>query len=61
MSEVFNVKPGRLVELNETIEGFGALLEGQGDDYPEGSFYMAGNLKDAFEQGKKIAEIASAK
>jgi len=28
MSEVFSGKPGKLVELPETIEGFGALLEG---------------------------------
>ena len=28
MSEVFSGKPGKLVELSETIEGFGALLEG---------------------------------
>ncbi|MGZ4060357.1 MAG: F0F1 ATP synthase subunit beta, partial [Bacteroidia bacterium] len=33
MSEVFSGKPGKLVELSETIEGFGALLEGQGDEY----------------------------
>ena len=32
MSAAFNGKPGVLVELPETIEGFGALLEGQGDD-----------------------------
>jgi ATP synthase F1 beta subunit len=58
MSEVFSGKPGKLVELSETIEGFGALLEGQGDEYPEASFYMTGNLKEAFEQGRKMAEMA---
>ena len=56
MSEVFSGKPGKFVELSETIEGFGALLEGSGDDYPEAAFYMTGNLKEAFEQGKKLAE-----
>ena len=59
MSEIFSGKPGKLVELPETIEGFGALLEGQGDDYPESAFYMTGNLKEAFEQGRKIAEMAT--
>ena len=58
MSEVFSGKPGKLVELSETIEGFGALLEGVGDEYPEASFYMTGNLKEAFEQGRKMAEMA---
>jgi len=59
MSEVFSGKPGKLVELSETIEGFSALLEGQGDEYPEGAFYMTGNLKEAFEQGRKMAEMAT--
>jgi ATP synthase F1 beta subunit len=59
MSEVFSGKPGKLVELSETIEGFGALLEGQGDEYPEGAFYMTGNLKEAFEQGRKMAEMTT--
>jgi len=59
MSEVFSGKPGKLVELNETIDGFNALLDGAGDEYPEGAFYMTGNLKEAFEQGRKMAEAAN--
>jgi F0F1-type ATP synthase beta subunit len=59
MSEVFSGKPGKLVELSDTLEGFAALLEGQGDEYPEGAFYMTGNLKEAFEQGRKMAEMAA--
>lgn len=59
MSEVFSGKPGKLVELSETIEGFGSLLEGAGDEYPEGAFYMTGSLKEAFEQGRKMAEMAN--
>ena len=61
MSEVFSGKPGKLVELNETIDGFNALLDGVGDEYPEGAFYMTGNLKEAFEQGRKMAEAAGNK
>ena len=59
MSEVFSGKPGKLVELSETIDGFGALLEGGGDEYPEAAFYMTGSLKEAFEQGRKMADFAS--
>ena len=40
MSEVFSGKPGKLVEMADTIEGFGSLLEGAGDEFPENSFYM---------------------
>ena len=56
MSEVISGKPGRFVELNETIEGFQSLLAGEGDSYPEAGFYMVGTLKEAYEQGKRIAE-----
>jgi F-type H+-transporting ATPase subunit beta len=47
MAEMFSGMPGRFVELADTIEGFGQLLEGAGDDYPENSFYMVGRLKEA--------------
>jgi ATP synthase F1 beta subunit len=47
MAEMFSGMPGRFVELGDTIEGFGQLLEGAGDDYPESSFYMVGGLKEA--------------
>ena len=56
MAEMFSGMPGRFVELADTIEGFGTLLEGAGDEYPESSFYMVGGLKEAFEKGRKIGE-----
>ena len=59
MSEVFSGKPGKFVELNQTIEGFQALLQGEGDLYPEAAFYMVGNLKEAFEQGQRMAREAA--
>jgi F0F1-type ATP synthase beta subunit len=43
------------VQLKDTIDGFAALLEGKGDDYPEAAFYMQGTLEDAFEEGKRLA------
>ncbi len=49
MSEVFTGRKGKFVELKDTIEGFAALLEGKGDDYPEAAFYMQGTLEQAFE------------
>jgi len=55
MSEVFSGKPGKFVPLNETIDGFSALLNGVGDEYPESAFYMTGNLEEALEKGRKIA------
>ena len=61
MSEVFSGLKGRFVSLNDTIEGFSALLEGEGDEYPEGAFYMQGTLEEAFETGRKMAEEAAGK
>jgi ATP synthase F1 beta subunit len=61
MSEVFSGKPGKFVELNQTIEGFQALLQGEGDLYPEAAFYMVGNLKEAFENGQRMAREAAGK
>ena len=54
MAEMFSGMPGRFVELADTIEGFGQLLEGAGDEYPEAAFYMVGGLKEAFEKGSKM-------
>jgi ATP synthase F1 beta subunit len=56
MSEQFSGKPGKFVELQDSIEGFGSLLTGAGDEYPENAFYMTGSLKEAQEQGRIIAQ-----
>lgn len=59
MSEAFTGKPGRFVELGETIEGFGSMLEGIGDDLPEPAFYMVGNLKETYSKAKDLAMQAA--
>lgn len=53
MSEVFSGMKGQFVELKESIEGFQALLRGEGDDIPEGAFYMKGNLETALDEGRR--------
>ena len=59
MSEVFSGKPGKFVQLDESIAGFEALLNGEGDSYPEQSFYMTGTFEEALEQGKRMMLEAS--
>jgi len=59
MSEVFTGRKGRFVNIKENIAGFKALLEGEGDDYPENSFYMVGSLEEALEVGRKMAAESS--
>lgn len=53
MSEVFSGMKGQFVELKESIEGFQALLRGEGDDIPENAFYMKGNLEQALDEGRR--------
>lgn len=34
---------------------YSALLEGEGDEYPESAFYMQGTLEEAFDEGRRLA------
>jgi F-type H+/Na+-transporting ATPase subunit beta len=43
----FTGKPGRTVELDATLSGCQAILDGEGDDWAEGSLYMVGDLAEA--------------
>jgi len=54
MSEVFSGKPGKFVQLEDTLNAFHALLSGEGDEWPDQSFYMTGTFEEALEQGRKI-------
>ncbi|CAD2114154.1 ATP synthase subunit beta, mitochondrial, putative [Plasmodium vinckei] len=58
VAEVFTGKPGRFVELEDTIKGFSELLKGNCDDLPEMAFYMVGGLDEvkskAIEMAKQV-------
>jgi F-type H+/Na+-transporting ATPase subunit beta len=43
----FTGKPGRTVELEATLAGCRAVLDGEADDWAEGSLYMVGDLQEA--------------
>lgn len=58
MAAAFSGKEGKVVALEDTIAGFTALLNGDGDDYPESVFYMTGTFNEAIEKGKKMAAEA---
>jgi len=59
MSEVFTGRAGKLVNLQENIHGFNALLSGEGDEYPEASFYMTGTVEEAYEKGRSLTKEAA--
>jgi F-type H+/Na+-transporting ATPase subunit beta len=53
VSERFVGIPGKYVKLEETIQGFAEIINGQADDLPEQAFYMAGTIEDVRERVKK--------
>jgi F-type H+/Na+-transporting ATPase subunit beta len=43
----FTGKPGRTVELGATLAGCRAILDGEADEWAEGSLYLVGDLEEA--------------
>lgn len=46
VAEVFSGIPGCYVPIARTIESFKSIIDGEVDDLPESSFFMAGDLDD---------------
>lgn len=46
VAEQFTGMPGTLVSIEETIEGFTSIMDGELDDIPEKFFYLKGGLAD---------------
>ena len=59
VAEVFTGSPGVLVSLEDTIDGFKRIVDGECDDMPEASFYMVGTISEAREKAKKMAAEAA--
>ena len=53
VAEVFTGQPGKYVKIKDTINGFKGILDGKYDDLPEQAFYMAGDIEEVVERGKK--------
>ncbi len=54
VAQVFTGIEGKLVDLKDTIRSFKAIMSGEGDDLPEGAFYMVGDIESARVKGEKI-------
>ena len=59
VAEVFTGVPGVFVELDDTISGFKAIVDGGYDDLPEQAFYMVSNIDAAVAKAKKLAAEAA--
>ncbi|KAL8866409.1 MAG: hypothetical protein Q9174_006319, partial [Haloplaca sp. 1 TL-2023] len=54
VAQVFTGIEGKLVDLKDTIRSFKMIMNGEGDDLPEGAFYMVGDFESARAKGEKI-------
>ena len=54
VAEVFTGAPGKYVKVQDTIEGFKAILDGKGDKISEQAFYMVGTLDEVHAKQKEL-------
>jgi len=54
VAEQFTGLPGKYVKLEDTIQGFKGIIEGQYDDLPENAFLYVGTIEEAIEQAKRL-------
>ena len=59
VAEVFTGSPGKLVDLDDTISGFRAIVDGEFDELPEQAFYLVGGIDEAIEKSKKMEAEAA--
>src|SRR5690349_16388431 len=58
VAEVFTNIPGKFVQVEDTVRGFKAVVDGEYDHLPEQAFYMVGGIEEAVEKAKKLADEA---
>jgi len=56
VAEIFTGTPGVFVKPEDTVRGFGELVDGKHDDLPEQAFYMVGTIEDARAKAEKLAQ-----
>ncbi len=54
VAEQFTGIPGCLVDIQDTIKAFNAILDGEYDKYPEAAFNLKGGIEDVIEAGEKM-------
>ena len=54
VAEAYTGISGKYVPLKDTISGFKAILNGEGDEYPEEAFFMVGGFDEVVEKAKAI-------
>ena len=55
-AKAFTGEDGKYVKIEDTVEGFRKILDGEADDLPENAFFMVGTFEDAVEKAKTMEE-----
>ncbi|CAN5198599.1 F0F1 ATP synthase subunit beta [soil metagenome] len=55
VAEAFTSLEGKFVDLEETVQSFREVVEGQHDNLPEQAFYMVGGIDDAKEKARGMS------
>ncbi|UCF66478.1 MAG: F0F1 ATP synthase subunit beta [Acidobacteriota bacterium] len=58
VAEQFTGTEGRSVKLEDTIDSFERVVNGEFDELPEQAFYMVGDIAEAVEKAKRLREVA---
>ncbi len=56
VAEQFTSVPGQYVSIEDTIEGFQQILDGEHDALPEKAFYMVGTIDQAIKKAEEMEE-----
>ena len=54
VAKAFTGQDGRFVKVEDTVEGFRKIVEGEADDVPENAFFMVGTYEEALEKAKTL-------
>jgi len=54
VAEAYTGIPGKYVPLKDTIRSFRAILDGEGDDFPEDAFFMVGDFDDVIAKARVL-------
>ena len=58
VAEVFTGTPGEIVPLEESVEGFESILNGEHDELPEQAFMMVGSISQAVAKAEALESSA---
>jgi len=56
VAEVFTGLSGKYVSLNDSVNGFQKILNGELDSLPEQAFYLVGTIEDVIEKAKTLSK-----